>query len=147
MTRSDSTASNIVADSMKKITPPLPLENFELPFWEAITSARATWTNIDLMHAVNLARCMASIENNQKLLREEGDVLVNARGTQIMNPRFTVLEQLSRRSVSLSSKIQVHAAATIGESENNRNKNAAKNKAGQALEVEEDADTLIARPH
>lgn len=79
------------------------------PFWKVITDARAVWTDVDLVHAANLARCMYSIEENQKELKKEGDVILNQKGTPIMNPRFSILEQLSRRSVTLSAKIQVHS--------------------------------------
>lgn len=140
--------TEIVKDAIKGINPPdcIKLENQEMPFWYAIIKARAEWTEVDLIHAANLARCMASIETNQRELKLEGDVIVNQRGTPIMNPRFSVLEQLSRRAVAVSSKIQVHAAATIGESKLSRGKNKAKREAVEAFDDLGD-DDLIARPH
>lgn len=147
--RSDTIKTEISAEAAKKIVPPphIKLREQDLPFWQAITAVRFNWTDVDLAHAANLARCQADIEENQRLLDKEGSVLENARGTPVMNPRFTVLEQLSRRSVSLSSKIQVHAAATIGEVENNKNKNAAKIRAGQAFDDNQEEDALISRPN
>lgn len=147
--RSDSAhvQTKIISDALKGIDPPscVKLEKNDMPFWDHIINARDTWTTVDLVHAANLARCMASIEDNTQLLRVEGDVLVNARGTPVMNPRFTILEQLSRRSVALSSKIQVHAAATIGESKLSRGKNSEKR---QALDTFDDNDDdLISRPN
>lgn len=152
MAKNRSDSQHIMTDIAKsaavKIMPPesCPLEKEEMPFWDSIIAARVNWTNIDLMHAANLARCMHSIEKNTKLLRIEGDVLENARGTQIMNPRFTVLEQLTRRSVALSGKLQIHAQATIGKPETNRKKNAVKNELSNALDAFDD-DDLIARPN
>lgn len=139
--------TKIMADALKGIQPPdcVTLDKEHMPFWRHIINARETWTTVDLIHAANLARCMASIEENQLLLKAEGDVLINQRGTPVMNPRFTILEQLSRRSVSLSSKIQVHAAATLGESKLSRGKNTAKRDALEAMEDAE--DDLIARPN
>lgn len=148
--RSDSlhVQSEIMMAAVKGISPPdcVRLDQNEMPFWEAITAARSEWTTVDLIHAANLARCLASIENNQRMLKVEGDVIENARGTPVMNPRFSVLEQLSRRAVAVSSKIQVHAAATIGESKLSRGKNAAKREAVEAFDDLGD-DDLIARPH
>lgn len=148
--RSDSfhVMTELSQSALKTINPPesCPLEDEDLPFWESIIAARHTWTNIDLMHAANLARCMASIENNTRLLRSEGDVLVNARGTQIMNPRFSVLEQLSRRSVALSGKLQIHAQATMGKPETNKKKNSAKQAMVKAFD-ELDEDDLIGKPN
>lgn len=147
--RSDSAhvENQILTDALKGIQPPdcVKLDKEHMPFWQHIINAREQWTTVDLIHAANLARCMASIEENQVLLKREGDVLENARGTPVMNPRFTILEQLSRRSVALSAKIQVHAAATIGESKLSKNKNTKKRESLEAME--DDDDGLIARPH
>lgn len=147
--RSDSThvQNQILTDALKGIQPPdcVKLEESEMPFWNHIINAREQWTTVDLVHAANLARCMASIEANTVLLKAEGDVLENARGTPVMNPRFTILEQLSRRSVALSAKIQVHAAATVGESKLSRGKNTAKREALEAMGNAD--DDLIARPN
>lgn len=116
-----------------------------MSYWNAITEARANWTNIDLVHAANLARTLYMIEEETKMLDMEGSVVINQRGTQIANPRFSILEQLSRRSVALSAKIQVHAAATVGEVENTRKKNAVKQKAVKSAEMM-DEDDLLAKP-
>ena len=118
-----------------------------MSYWNAITEARAEWTKVDLIHAANLARTMYSIEYETKELQSEGSILINARGTPVMNPRFAILEQLSRRAVALSAKLQVHAAATIGEVENNKKKNKAKQKAVAALDnMDNEDDFLLAQP-
>lgn len=147
--RSDSSykMAEIAAAALTEIKPPdsCPLQDYELPFWNTIVSARHEWTNIDLIHAANLARCLASIEENTQRLRYEGDVLENARGTPVMNPRFTVLEQLSRRSVALSQKLHIHANATIGKPDAQYNKNRELNKIQKAFE--EMDESLIARPN
>lgn len=140
--------SEIMADALKGKQPPgcTLLEPKEQPFFDLVVEARAVWTNIDLVHAVNLARCLCSIEENQILLKCEGDVIMNQRGTPIMNPRFTILEQLSRRAAALSTKIQVHAIATVGESKQSKGKNMVKRSAIEAMEDTED-DDLIGRPN
>lgn len=147
--RKDSIAekSKNFVEANKVVEPPphVQLREQDYPFWHAIIRARAQWTDVDLVHAANLARCQADIEEAQRALDREGQVLMNAKGTPIMNPRFTILEQLSRRAVSISSKIQVHAAATIGESKLNRGKNNDRRAAQKAAEKMED-DDLIARP-
>jgi len=131
------------------IKPPacVRLEEHHMGFWQYVTEARAEWTNIDLVHAANLARCLYDIEYETALLAKEGSVIMGGKNgiTAVMNPRHTVLEQLSRRSVAVSSKIQVHAAATVGEAKLGKGKNTAKRQAMQAMEDVED-DDLIARP-
>ncbi len=103
------------------VEPPahITLRDGDKPFWDAIVSARATstWNTSDLEQAANLARCKADIERLQKELTEQGDIIENDRGTQVINPRHTLLEVLSRRSVALSRMLHVHAEATVGRSE------------------------------
>lgn len=147
--RSDSAhiMSELANAALTEIKPPksCPLLDHEMPFWNTIISARHEWTDIDLIHAANLSRCLASIEENTQKLRYEGDVLENARGTPVMNPRFTVLEQLSRRSVALSQKLHIHANATIGKPDNQPKKN--REMISIAKAFEEMDDSLIARPN
>lgn len=102
------------------IEPPahVALRDTDRPFWNSIVGARArdTWNDADLEMAGNLARCKADIERLQREIDAEGDVLKNDRGTQIMNPKHTLLETLSRRAVALSRMLHVHAEATSGKS-------------------------------
>lgn len=137
--------TKMMEDIANGIQPPVKLKPEELVFFKIITDARAVWTDIDLFHAACLARCMQSIQRNQERLDQEDDIIENNRGTPIANPRFSVLEILTRRSLSLSAKIQVHAAATIGESKLSRGKNTQKREMQKAMDDVED-DDLIARP-
>jgi 5-deoxy-D-glucuronate isomerase len=133
--------------ALKKIEPPLPLDDSERMFWDKIVIARHEWTEIDKVLAVNLARCLAQYEVEQALVKAEGSVIVNERGTKVMNPRHSVIEQLTRRCVCLSGKVHVHAAATMGEVSAVRKKNAKKQEASKAFEALEDEADLIARPN
>jgi hypothetical protein len=150
--RSDSAhvQTQIMKDAVLGVQPPdcVRLDERHMPFFKYITEARAQWTNIDLIHAANLARCMYEIEYESAMLEDEGSVIMGGKNgtTRVMNPRFSALETLSRRSVAISAKIQVHAAATIGEVENNKNKNAAKQKSVSVMQDLDDDDMLIGRP-
>jgi len=149
-TRSDDIGfrNEVLKQAVDGIKPPdfVTLAEEHMPFWKVITDARATWTDIDLVHAANLARTLYQIEVEQEALTLEGSVVQNQKGTQIANPRFSILEQLSRRSVALSAKIQVHAAATIGEVENNKNKNREKQKMLKTADKINEDDDLLAKP-
>lgn len=153
MPRKRSDSVHIQTEMMKravnKILPPdcVGLSENEMPFWDAVVATRLQWSKVDLIHAANLARCMASIEMNQQLLKIEGDVIMGGKhGTQpIPNPRFYILETLSRRSVNISTKIHVHAVATLGEAKNSKGKNSAYQKLQNSLE-DSDEDDLLARP-
>ena len=116
---SNSAASAIKA--MVAAATPLPavpacvkLKAIDLPFWEAIMRARTRdeWTDADLIAAAQLARCQREIERESEALEIEGSVIENQRGTQIMNPRHSVLEQLSRRQLALMRSLRISGSST-----------------------------------
>ena len=74
-----------------------------LPYFDAVVRARARdeWEECDLVVAGQLAQCMADMADEDAQLRIEGKVVKNEKGTQVMNPRTTVLEQLARREMAL----------------------------------------------
>lgn len=149
MTRSDSVASQHANFTGADIEAPahIHLREGDIPFWSAIVRARAreTWTDVDLNHAANLARCQADIERIQGELDEEGDTLTNDRGTVVLNPKHQLLETLSRRSIALARTLQVHAMATVGESKQSKNKNTKQRDADNAIRNADDGDDLIPR--
>lgn len=107
-TRSDSAASAVKAmfDASKApLVPPayVQLTPSALPYWGDVVRARARdeWTEVDLVVAAQLAQCMADMADEDAELRIEGKVVKNDRGTQVMNPRTTVMEQLARREMAL----------------------------------------------
>jgi hypothetical protein len=146
-TRSDSVTAAVKAAqaaSLGPIAPPahIRLRDIDIPYWNCIVMARAadTWTDIDLAHAANLAHAQADINRIQQELEEESDIVTNAKGTQVVNPKHALLNTLSVRSMALSAKLHVHAAATVGRSAD----------AGKKLAVEKEArevedDGLIPR--
>lgn len=56
----------------------------------------------------------------QRDIDVEGDIIKNEPGTPIVNPRHSLLETLSRRSIALSRMLHVHAEATVGNSRDAR---------------------------
>ena len=143
--RSDSITGEVAAIQAAALGPIEPPEHVQLrdgdrPFWDGIVCARAriTWTDVDLAHAANLARCQADIERLQTELTAEGDTLTNERGTRVMNPKHTLLETLSRRSVALSRMLHVHAEATVGTSQKQGPAAAAEKSAKKAIAESDD---------
>lgn len=134
------------AASLGPIQPPahLHLRDGDWPYWNAIIQARAadSWNDADLAFAVNLARCQHDIMRVQDELEEEGDILTNAKGTKVVNPKHALVETLSRRAASLSAKIHVHTAATVGRTADAGKKLAEEKSARAAID---DEDELIPR--
>ena len=147
--RSDSVTADI--ENLKNAAEDTPVPSYinlrdgDLPFWRSIVRARANWTENDLAQAANLARCFADIERIQKEIDAEGDTLKNDRGTVVLNPKHSLLETLSRRSVALSRIVQVHAQATQGDSDKQKKKNGAKTASLHVI-GKIDEDDLLARP-
>ncbi len=71
------------------------------------------WAQVDLLHAANLARCLADIESNRRLMLREGMVIQAPSGPRV-NPRHGLLETLNRRAIALTRVLQLHAVVTIG---------------------------------
>lgn len=90
-----------------------PLRKGDQPFWDGVLRARSLdeWTEVDLAVAAQLARCQADIEREQTALDAEGSTLVNERGTPVVNPRVSVLEQFSRRQLALMRNLRIGGAA------------------------------------
>lgn len=97
-----------------EIEPPahVRLRDKDRPFWSGIMASRARdeWSKNDLIVAAQLARCQADIESESQLVEVEGSVVENARGTQIMNPRHSVLEQMARRELALMRALAMTAS-------------------------------------
>lgn len=97
------------------IEPPghVRLRDGDRPFWLAVVRARARaeWNEADLVHAGNMARCMADVERISSELEHEDDIVTNARGTPIPNPKYAILQQLSARAMALSRLMQMQSRA------------------------------------
>ena len=116
--RADSVTGAVVAMREAQTPPPAPPECVRLragdyPFWKSIICARAPseWSEPELVVAAQLARCQADIEREQERLDTEGSVILNDRKTPIANPRFAVLEQLSRREMALLRTLTLNAGS------------------------------------
>jgi hypothetical protein len=112
--RADSATSAVKAmvDASKdliQVPAHVTLREGDHPFWTGVLCARARdeWTDTDLVVAAQLARCQRDIESQQVWLDEEGAVIPNDRGTMVMNPRVSVMEQLARREMALMRTLQM----------------------------------------
>lgn len=153
--RTDTVAGAVttMAGALGEIQPPehVNIPEGALPFWKSITKARAAdrWNDADLESAGELARTKYNIErlnlevNGTEDEPGEGDIIKNQKGTPIVNPKHNLLETLTRRMVSLSRLLQVHAEATQGKSGKQVSANQAQTKARDMMD---DVDDLIARP-
>lgn len=101
------------------------------PFFRSIICTRpnSEWSDVSIFFAAVLATAQRQILEETEKLMQEGSVVVNERGTQIPNPRHSVIETLVRRATHLAKTVHVDADATIGRRRDNSGKVAAQRKA------------------
>ena len=116
--RSDSAASAVkamvnAAKDVIQVPAHVTLRTGDAVFWDGVVRARARdeWTETDLVVAAQLARCLHDIEKEQALMDSEGTVLPNDRGTMVVNPRVSVLEQFARREMALMRTLRMGGRA------------------------------------
>ena len=134
--------------SLPPIDPPAhcKLRDGDRPFWDGIVRARARddWTECDLVVAAQLARTQAAIEVEQVTLDAEGTTMTNFRGTQVMNPRVTVLEGLARRQMALMRALRL-AGTPAGTPRDEANARKAERQARKVHEeISDDEESLLA---
>jgi hypothetical protein len=150
-TRADSAASAVKAmvDAAKPdiaIPDYVSITESAKPFWAGVVRARARgeWIDVDLVVAAQLAQCQADIAEEDESLRLEGRVIKNDRGTPVMNPRTTVLEQLARREMALMRTLRM-GGRVAGDSRDEAGKRKIEQQSRRLRgELEEEDDGLLA---
>ena len=147
--RIDTTAG--IVDAARKanaeIHPPsnVPLDDRDLPFFASVIAefARSEWTAHQLELAAMLARTMADLESDQRLMRIEGPIMATEKGTPVVNPRKTVIQMNASIILSYRRSLSLHARAQGGETRD------IGKRRDMAREIEADApgDDLLARPN
>ena len=108
-------------------------------FFRDLTACRANWLDVHLAQCVNLANLMARAAENADLILTEGEVLKNSRGDLVCSPRVKILASQQRLILAMSNSLQVSTSATIGRARDNKNANAAKGYASDAMDGMEDS--------
>jgi hypothetical protein len=140
-------AVRVMAKATTDIEPPtnVPLDAEDLSFFRNVISeyARSDWSAHQLELAAMLARTMADLTREQKLLRDEGGVAYSEKGTPVANPRKSIVQMHASSILSFRRSLSLHARAQAGEA-----RDVAKRR-GAAKEIEGDnplEDDLLARP-
>lgn len=116
---SRSEAVRVMSRAAADIVPPsnVPLDKGDMPFFASVIAefARSEWTAHQLELAAMLARTMADLEREQRLLREEGATALSERGTPVVNPRKTVVQMHASTILSFRRSLALHARAQGGD--------------------------------
>jgi len=143
----DSQIRAMVNAAAPEFEPPahVRLRDKDRPFWSSIMSSRARdeWSKNDFIVAAQLARCQADIETESEIVDSEGSVVTNARGTQVMNPRHSVLEQLARRELALMRALAM-TASSAGKDKDKLEKSRQLQRKSENLRDELEDDSLLA---
>ena len=147
--RIDSTeaAVEVTRAASQQITPPsnVPLEDCDMAFFASVIAefARSEWSAHQLELAAMLARTMADLERDQRLLRIEGPVIATEKGTPVVNPRKSVVQMNASIILSYRRSLQLHARAQGGEARDT----AKRRDIAKGIEAGVDDDDLLARPN
>jgi hypothetical protein len=89
----------------------VPLSERDLPFFASVLaeSARPEWTAHQLELAAMLARTMAELERESRLLRVEGSMISTGRGPPVVNPRKTAVQMHAASVLRLRRALALHA--------------------------------------
>jgi hypothetical protein len=140
-------AVRVMAKATTDIAPPanVPLDAEDLPFFRSVIAeyARSEWSAHQLELAAMLARTMADLTTEQKLLRDEGGVAKTDKGTPVANPRKSIVQMHASSILSFRRSLSLHARAQAGEA-----RDVAKRRDGaRAIEADNPLeDDLLARP-
>ncbi|MBX4965426.1 terminase small subunit [Rhizobium binae] len=140
-------AVRVMAKATADILPPdnVPLDEEDLPFFRNVISeyARSDWSAHQLEIAAMLARTMADLTREQKLLRDEGGVAYSEKGTPVANPRKSIVQMHASSILSFRRSLSLHARAQAGEARDVAKRRAA----AKAIEGDNPLeDDLLARP-
>jgi hypothetical protein len=140
-------AVRVMAKATTEIEPPanVPLDDEDFPFFRNVIAeyARSEWSSHQLELAAMLARTMADLTREQKLLRDEGGVAFSEKGTPVANPRKSIVQMHASSILSFRRSLSLHARAQAGEA-----RDVAKRREA-AKDIEGDnplEDDLLARP-
>ena len=132
----------------RDIQPPahVPLEEKDMPFFASVIGefARSEWTDHQLELAAMLARMMADLDSEMRLLRSEGTVMYSEKGTPVVSPRKTTVQMFAGSILSMRRSLSLHARAQSGEPrDTGKRRGIAKQNEADANSLDDD---LIARP-
>ncbi len=141
-------AVGVMIGAAKQIAPPqnVPLDAGDMPFFASVIAefARSEWTAHQLELAAMLARTMADLAREQRMLRDEGSVMATERGTPVVNPRKSIVQMHAGTILSMRRSLSLHARAQGGEARD------VGKRRGMAKEIENGNpldDDLLARPN
>ena len=140
--------ARILSGALRELEPPpnVPLEQGDRLFFDNVIAefTRGEWSQHQLELAAMLARCMADLEREQVLLRDEGSIMRTDKGTPVVNPRRSVVQMLTGAIFNFRRSLSLHARAQLGEPRD------VGKRRGRIQEIVADnplADDLLAHPN
>lgn len=140
-------AVRVMAKAVEEIRPPetVPLDEGDTSFFRNVIAeyARSEWSSHQLELAAMLARTMADLVREQRLLRDEGGVAYSEKGTPMANPRKSIVQMHAASILSFRRSLSLHARAQQGEARDT----AKRREAAKKIEGDNPLDDdLLARP-
>lgn len=142
--------ARIAASAKNTILPPahIQMEETDLPFFNNVIAefAKADWSQHQLELAALLARSMADLEREQRLMRKEGTVVTTDKGVVKTNPRQAIVQNASATVMQIRKTLSLHARAQEGESRDIAKRREMARQLEMNVNSIDDAEDLIAFP-
>lgn len=118
------------------VEPPFPLDGSELDYFTGIVTAREvdTWSDNDKLIAANLAKTYAAIDELWLDIKQRGYMVTNERGTPVVNPAVSALNQMTSTMQSLNRTLGLSASQRGLSGAKQGSRNAADQEARKAIE-------------
>jgi phage terminase small subunit len=129
--RSQKGEMDTLKGAMQKLAIPrhIKLDEIEEEIYHLYVQKRAQrdWFEADLISVAQLAQLTHSLIIHTDMLKEEGAVIFNAKGTPVANPLFAVTDAILRQQLSIIRLLGFAGSAAGGDKRNTENR-AAKEK-------------------
>ena len=140
-------ALKAILDPKSVIAPPEHFDETQKAIWDKLISSKPheAWRATDYFFLEMWVVCYTHLTILEDDIVSEGYVVMNARGTQIANPKIQAKNGYMSQWIGLSTKLRLTASSRDNDEEGNAGRNQEQQKAKRAAKViAEDDDDLLA---
>lgn len=123
----------------------IQLKTMERIIWNQFITLRSPsdWRTYDLVQLAKIVKIENRIREQDAALEEEGDIVENAQGTPVANPRYTIMSKLHAQQIQMARSMSFFTGVVEGAKANTKGSRVAARKA--AASPSDNVADLLAR--